>query len=144
MQESRFNTSHMLICLSASRQHTAASNNTWQGPRGLCPAALHHHNGCCFVGLIVLLEGALLPHYCSCVTEGTTKYHSYSECSYLHAFAPLHAKTTQQREMSPHVSVALNVIKAFPKCPLQLDKTWFGGYCMSKQTSKIQSSSCST
>lgn len=39
MQEIRFNSFHTVICLTASRQNTAASNNTWQGLRGLCPAA---------------------------------------------------------------------------------------------------------
>lgn len=62
MQGSRFNSSHMVICLSASRQHAAASNKTWQRPRGLCPAATHHqHNGCRSVGLIVFLNN----HFCT-------------------------------------------------------------------------------
>lgn len=39
MQEIRFNSFHTVICLTASRQNTAASNKTWQGLRGLCPAA---------------------------------------------------------------------------------------------------------
>lgn len=39
MQEIRFNSFHTVICLTASRQNTAASSKTWQGLRGLCPAA---------------------------------------------------------------------------------------------------------
>lgn len=64
----------VLVWFSASRPHTAASNNTWQGPRALCPAATHHHHhhGCYAVGLIVLFKEPLL-HYCSCVTEGKAK-----------------------------------------------------------------------